>query len=480
MTVPTMKEKAVNGVFWMSVERFGSQILALFIGISIARILTPEDYGIIGMTAIFIAVATTLLDSGFGSALIQNQDRTEKDYSTCFYFNIVVGLLLYVVLFLAAPFIADFYRTPLLESVCRVLSLVFVFNSLIISQTARLTIELRFRELCIVTLGTQLLTGIVGFVMAFKGYGVWALVFQQVGAAILRVCLIEWITHWKPLFLFSKAAFYRMFSFGSKVLCSGVINTIYDNIYTLVIGRVFSPVEVGLYNRGNQFAQLPSQSLLSVIMKVAYPLMAEVQNDSDKLCKAYQKFLRIPVFILYPVLVGLIVLAKPFIYVLLGEKWLPCVPLMQILCLGYLFDPLTHINLNILYVKGRTDLVLKLELIKKPIALIILFGMIPFGLWWLCAGRALYGFIAYCFNCYYTGKFIGFGFWQQMYYNVPVIVKSALMGVVCWGTALCFEEPWVKLLMGILAGVVSYVGMAFMTHDESFHDVKEVILKKMR
>lgn len=416
--------------------------------------------------------------SGFGCALIQNQDRTEADYSTCFYFNIIVGLFLYILLFLTAPLIADFYRTPLLESVCRILGLVLIFNSLTISQTARLTIEFKFRELCIVTLGTQLFTGIIGFIMAFKGYGVWALVFQQVGAAFLRICFIEWVTRWKPLPLFSKTSFDRLFSFGSKILCSGIINTVYDNIYTLVIGRVFSPMEVGLYNRGNQFAQLPSQSLLSVVMKVAYPLMAEVQGDSEKLRRAYQKFLRISVFFLYPVLIGLIVLADPFIYVLLGEKWLSCVPLIQILCFGCLFDPLTHINLNILYVKGRTDLVLKLEFIKKPIALLILFGMIPFGLWWLCAGRALYGFIAYGFNCYYTGKFIGFGFWQQMYYNIPVIVKSALMGVVCWGTALCFEVPWLKLLVGFLAGLASYVVLAFITHDESFYDIRKIILKK--
>ena len=211
-----MKDKAVNGVFWTSVERIGSQVLSLLVGIAVARILSPEDYGIIGMTAIFLAVASTLLDSGFGSALIQNQNRTETDYSTCFYFNIVVGLFWYVVLFLAAPLIADFYRTPLLESVCRVLGLVFVFNSLTISQTARLTVEFRFRELCFVTLGTQLLTGIVGFIMAFKGYGVWALVFQQVGAAFLRVCLIEWITHWK---LYHYIILKMLTYFNSPICC---------------------------------------------------------------------------------------------------------------------------------------------------------------------------------------------------------------------------------------------------------------------
>lgn len=474
----SFKQKAITGVAWTSVERFTQQIIQFVIGIAIARILAPQDYGIIGMTAIFFALATTFIDSGFGSALIQNKNRNETDYSTCFYFNVIVGVILYVILWLASPTIADFYRTPILCDVTRVLGLTMLVNSLSISQTAKMTVEMRFKEMAIISIVTQFVTGLIGLYLAYIGWGVWALVFQQLSSCIARLLMMELFLKWYPRLVFSKASFKHMFSYGSKILCSGLINTIYDNLYTLVIGKAFSAKEVGYYNRGNQFAILPTTTILSIFMKVAFPLMAEVQDDVEKLKTAYKKFLRVPLFVLYPILFGLIALAKPLILVLLGEKWLPAVPLLQVLCIGSFFDPLTHINLNILYVKGRTDLVLRLELIKKPIAFILLFSMIPLGLWWLCFGRAIYGFIAYSFNCYYTGKFINFGFWKQMYYNVPVLLKSGLMGALCYGCLYVFDKPLVQLLVGIVVGIFSYFIMAFMTKDETLNDVKQIIQKK--
>lgn len=474
----SFKQKAITGVAWTSVERFTQQIIQFVIGIAIARILAPQDYGIIGMTAIFFAVATTFIDSGFGSALIQNKNRNETDYSTCFYFNVIVGVILYVILWLASPTIADFYRTPILCDVTRVLGLTMLVNSLSISQTAKMTVEMRFKEMAIISIVTQFGTGLIGLYLAYIGWGVWALVFQQLSSCIARLLMMELFLKWYPRLVFSKASFKHMFSYGSKILCSGLINTIYNNLYTLVIGKAFSAKEVGYYNRGNQFAILPTTTILSIFMKVAFPLMAEVQDDVEKLKTAYKKFLRVPLFVLYPILFGLIALAKPLILVLLGEKWLPAVPLLQVLCIGSFFDPLTHINLNILYVKGRTDLVLRLELIKKPIAFILLFSMIPLGLWWLCFGRAIYGFIAYSFNCYYTGKFINFGFWKQMYYNVPVLLKSGLMGALCYGCLYVFDKPLVQLLVGIVVGIFSYFIMAFVTKDETLNDVKQIIQKK--
>ena len=468
----TLKDKAVSGIAWTSVERFSQQIIQFVIGIIIARILSPQDYGIIGMTAIFFAVANTFVDSGFGSALIQKKDRNDIDYSTCFYFNLAVGFVSYLILFFIAPAISDFYRIPLLCDVIRVLGLSLIVNSLTISQTARMTAEMKFKEMSVITIIIQVFTGIVGLYFAYTGWGVWALVFQQLGSSIAKLIIIEVYLKWIPQFVFSIPSFKHMFSYGSKILCSSLINVIYDNMYTLVIGRVFSAKDVGYYNRGNQFAILPTTTILNIFMKVAFPLMAEVQNDTEKLQIAYKKFLRVPIFILYPILFGLIVLAKPLILVLLGEKWLPAVPILQVLCIGSFFDPLTHINLTILYVKGRTDLVLKLELLKKPIAFIILFGMIPLGLWWLCLGRAIYGFIAYCFNCYYTGRFINFGFWKQMYYNVPVILKAGIMGALCYLSLHISENPFFQLIIGIATGLISYIAIAIITKDETWMDVK--------
>lgn len=474
----SLKRQAVSGVAWTSVERFSQQVIQFVIGIAIARVLAPSDYGVIGMTAIFFAVATTFVDSGFGSALVQKKDRDEVDYSTCFYFNVVVGLLLYAVLWLASPAIAGFYRTPVLCNVIRVLGLTLLVNSLSISQTAKMTAEMRFKEMAVISIVTQLVTGAIGLYLAYAGWGVWALVFQQLASSVARLLTMELFLRWRPRLVFSMASFKHMFSYGSKILCSSLINTVYDNLYTLVIGRTFSAKDVGFYNRGNQFAVLPTNTVLSIFMKVAFPLMAQVQDDAERLKVAYMKFLRVPIFILYPMLFGLIALAKPLILVLLGDKWLPAVPLLQVLCIGSFFDPLTHINLNILYVKGRTDLVLRLELVKKPIAFILLFSMIPLGLWWLCFGRAIYGFVAYCFNCYYTGKFINFGFWRQMYYNVPVVLKSGIMGLLCYACLFVFDQPSAQLLAGVIVGVVSYFAIALITKDETLIDVRQIIFKK--
>ena len=475
-----LKSKAVSGIIWTSFERFGAYLIQLIISIILARILSPEDFGIIGMTVIFMLIANTLLDSGFGNALIQNKNRNETDYSTAFYFNLAVGIILYILLYISSPYIADFYNTQLLTPVCRALGLSLIFNSLTIAQTAKLTIEFKFKELSIITIITQFITGIIGIILAYLDYGVWALVFQNVGSCILRTILIEYYTKWYPSKPFSKESFYKMFGFGSKLLCSSIINTIYNNLYTLIIGKIYSPREVGYYAQGDKFAVLPSNIFLSVIMKVAYPLMAEVQDNTEKLRTSYKKILRTPIFILYPVLTLIIIYAEPIIILLIGEKWLPSVPILQILCLGTFFDPLTHINLNILYVKGRTDLVLKLEVVKKTIAFIILFSMIPLGLWWLCAGRAIYGFIAYSINCHYTKKIIDFSFWEQMKYNLPIILKSLLMGMISILSTVYVETYITKIIIGFIVGLFSYYAIAKLSKDESFIDIMNIIKSKKK
>ncbi len=474
----SLKDKAVSGVAWTSVEKFSQQIIQFVIGVSIARLLNPQDYGVIGMTSIFFAIASTFIDSGFGNALIQKKDRNEEDYSTCFYFNVLVGIIIYIILWFAAPYIAMFYATPILCDVIRVLGITLTINSLSISQTAKMTAEMKFKEMAIITIIVQLSTGVVGLYLAYAGWGIWALVFQSIASCVARLVLIEFALKWYPQLIFSKTSFRHMFSFGSKLLLASLISVIYDNMYTLVIGKAFSPKEVGYYNRGNQFAILPTVTLMNVFMKVSYPLMASVQEDTIKLKKAYKKFLRVLIFIQYPILFGLMVLAKPFIYVLLGEKWLPCVPVLQVLCICSFFDPLTHINLNVLYVKGRTDLVLKLEFFKKPIAFLLIFGMIPLGIWWLCFGRALYGLIAYSFNCYYTGKILNFGFWKQMYYNLPVVLKSSIMGLLCYCCLYVFENYYLQLFVGIFVGIVSYIAIAIASKDETIEDIKNILLKR--
>lgn len=480
MPADDMKSKAASGLAWTSFEKVGQEVIQFVIGIIIARILAPEDFGVVGMTAIFLALANTIVDSGFGSALIQKKDRTEADYSTCFYFNILVGLAIYGILWIAAPWIADFYRTPILTDVVRVLGIAFIINSLSISQTARMTAEMQFRQMSVITIVAQLVTGLVGLVLAMTGWGVWALVFQQIASGAVRLIGMEIALKWVPSLQFSRQSLRHLFGFGSKILCSSIINTVYNNLYTLVIGRAFLPSDVGYYTRANQTAALPTNSLTQVVMKVAYPMMAQVQDDVERLRNAYTKFLRAQLFVIFPVLLGIAALAEPLFLVLLGEKWLPAVPLLQVLCLGMLFDPLTVINLNILYVKGRTDLVLRLELIKKPIAFLILFLSLNFGLMWLCAGRALYCLIAYAFNCYYTGRFIGMGFWRQIVIILPVLVRGVVMGAVCYGLCLVISNPLAQVIVGALAGGAVYLGMAYAAHDDTMADGMALVKTRFR
>lgn len=473
------KQKAVSGMAWTGIERLATQAIQFIIGIIIARILMPSDYGIVGMLAIFMAIAQTFLDSGFASALIQKKDRTDVDYSTVFYFNIAVAILLYEVFYVSAPWIASFYKIPILNDVTRVTTLTLIISGLTIVQQAKLTIDLCFKQLAIASIFSVLLSGSCGIIMAYNGFGVWALVFQGLISAMSRSTILWISSKWRPNLIFSTDSFKRLFSFGSKLLCSGMINTIYANLYTLVIGKAFNAAEVGFYNRANQFATLPSATITQMVVNVNFPILSQMQDDNEKLVKTYRKLLCAPLFILTPVLLGIAAVGYPLVEIILGEKWLPCVPYLQILCIGCLFNPLTHINLNLLYVKGRSDLVLKLELIKKPIGFLILFASIPFGIWWMCFGAALYNFIAFIFNCHYTKKLLNYGFFMQMRELANIFIGGVIMWLVVTAVMAAFSDVYLKLLVGILSGAVSYTLYAIITREQSYKEIKEIIIKRI-
>lgn len=465
---------------WTGVEKIVSKVVNFFIGIALARMLAPSDYGVIGMLAIFMAVANTFTDSGLSNALIQKQNRTEKDFCTIFYFNIAVAVAFYAILFFASPYIAKFYNMPVLEDVTKVVALSLVITGFTAVQRTRLTIDLRFQTQALISVISMLVTGAVGLFLAYLGWGVWALVFQALAGQVLSSICIWYCSRWMPKLIFSRESFKQLFGFGSKLLCSSLINTIYGNLYTLVIGKAFSPADVGFYNKGNEYALLPTQAMQDMTLKVNYPILAKMQDDNERLLRAYRKLLRTPLFLLYPLLVVIAVTADPLIEVMIGAKWLPCVPMLQVLCIGYMFSPLTHINLNLLYVKGRTDLVLKLELIKKPIGFTILFATLPFGIYAMVIGKAIYEFIAFSFNCYYTGKILNYGEIKQLKVLIPVFIQVALMGVVTHFVIMPFDDNLIKVIVGISVATIFYFTVAAIIKDESFTDFKEIILGKIR
>ena len=476
----SLRNEAIKGMSWSAIEKFISQAIAFILGIIMARLLSPADYGIIGMIAIFIGIAGTLVDSGLGTALIQKKEKNREDYSTLFLFNFGVSTLLYLALFIAAPWIADFYKTPVLKDVTRVVTFQLVLNALFNAHYTKLRIDLQFKALSIISLIAQILTGCVGVFLAYIGWGVWALVWQTIFSCIARgIMSVTYLKWWMPGTRFSSKSFHSLFGFGSKILASSLINTIYGNIYTLIIGKKFTPDEVGFYNRGGQLASFPSNVATDIIVSVNYPILSRLQDDNDRLVNAYRNMLTVPLFALYPVLVGMAVLGEPIVGLLLGEKWLPCVPFLQIIAVGAMFSPLTHINLNLLYVKGRTDLVLKLEIIKKTIAFSIVFLTIPFGIIWMMVGKSCYDFIAFSINCHYTGKILGYGWKKQIKEILPIILKSLIMGAIVFAATFALEGWWAKVLIGVPCGMVVYFIIAIVTKDSSLTEIWNIAKEEL-
>lgn len=474
----TVQDKAVRGIAWTSFERVFNYGVQFVVGIIIARMISPYDYGLIGMLAIFIAISQTFLDSGFSSALIQKKAQSETDYSTVFWFNIVIAVVIYIFFYVTAPFIAAFYNQPALVNVTRVVFISLLFNSLIIVQTAKLSIDLNFKLQSIAVITAVIISGGIGLMLAYNGYGVWALVAQNVSSSFVRMLVIWSCSFWYPRFAFSWASFKSLFSFGSNILCSGLINTIYQNLYTLVIGKSFQASAVGFYNRGDELARAPGVIGTQALMKVSYPILSKFQDDNVQLVNAYKRLLHIPIYILFPILFGMMVLAEPLVYVLLGEKWLPCVSVMQILIFGYIWSPLTRINLNLLYVKGRSDLVLRLEFMKKPLAFFILFITIPFGIWWMCAGRALYFFLAFVINCRYTGKLLDYGVKDQIVEIVPIIFGCFVMSFIVYFTSWYVSIPILKLVLGFAVGSVSYIVFSLIVKEQALFEIYYLLFKR--
>lgn len=359
----SLKSKTVKGTLWSSVERFSVQGIMFVVMIIMARMLTPEDYGLVGMITIFVAVSQSLIDSGFSQALIRKQDRTETDNSTVFYFNIAVGAALYTILFLCAPIISDFYGEPQLTPVTRAIGLCIVFNSLAVVQRALLTVRLDFKTQAKATLIGAVVSGAAGVTMAYTGFGVWAIVTQQV-VNLALVTLFLWVfSHWKPIWAYSWKSFRELFSFGSKLLASGLIDTLYRNMYLIVIGKVFKASDLGYYTRAHQFSDFASSNITGIFQRVSYPVLCTIQDDDTRLADVYRRLLKVSAFVIFPLLMGLAAVARPLVITFLTEKWLSAATLLVPLCFAGMWYPVHAINLNLLQVKGRSDLFLRLEII---------------------------------------------------------------------------------------------------------------------
>ena len=463
----SLKSKAVKGVAWSFVGSYANKFIQFVISLILARLLTPSDYGLIGMLGFFMGLASTIIDSGFSNALIQHKDRSNKDFCTVFYINFGLSLLMYGILAISAPWIADFYNQPQLTPIIRIYSLTLVIGALAAINSVQLTIELKFKLSTLVSTASALISGCVGLLFAFLGFGVWALVFQQIAAAVIRVLLLFYYVRWIPSLIFSVSSFKRLFGYGSKLLASGLLHTAYSNMYPLIIGKQFSAADLGYVSRGQGFNEMAAGTINSVLSSVAFPVLSKVQDDDERLLALYEKYIKMSAFAICPIILFLCGIAKPLVLFLLTDKWAPCIPLLQILS-------------NLLYVKGRSDLFLRLEIIKKTIAVIILLISVFIGnLTIFCVGMTVYSCMALYVNTYYTRKILNFGFVKQMRQIAPYL----LYGFLIMGEALIISyaipNSLISLIVSIIICPTTYILICKYTHQYAFIETINLISPKL-
>jgi len=449
-------------------ERGGTQGIQFIVQIVLARLLLPEDFGLIAIVTIFILLANVFVQSGFNTAPIQKKDADDEDFSSVFYLSLFVAGLLYVVLFLTSPFISVFYRSPQLILILRVLSVTLFFGAFNSIQNAYVARNMMFKKLFFSSLGAIIISGTVGIATAYLGWGVWALVAQQLTNQ-LAVTLILWFTvKWRPKLLFSIEKVKVLFSFGWKLLASSLINTLYMEIRSLIIGKIYIPAMLGFYDRGQQIPKVIVSNIDGAIQSVMLPALASQQDDKKRVKAMMRRAIMTSSFIMFPMMVGLAVVAEPVVKIILTDKWLPAVPFLQIFCASYSLWPIHTANLQAINALGRSDIFLKLEIIKKVIGIIILGVSIPFGIYAIAWGVLISGVISTFINAYPNLKLLNYSYIEQWKDIMPSLGISLVMGAVVYTLNFLNIAVWQILMLQVFVGVVIYIGLAKVFKVESF------------
>lgn len=473
----TLKNRAVQAVIWSAVERFSVQGIQFVVSIIIARLLMPSEYGLIAMLSIFLAVAQTFIDSGFSNALIQKKNRTEVDFSTVFYFNLIVGCFFYILLFIVSSYIAKFYNEPLLESITKIVALNLIISSLGVVQRAKLSIVLNFRLQAVIALIAVIISGVVGVIMAYQGFGAWALVVQSLLNNFFNVILLWICARWLPLFVFSWKSFKELFAFGSKLLVSGLLHTLYTNLYSLFIGKKMSSTDLGIYNRSYTLAVFPSSNITDILHKAMFPVLCSMQDDKEELERYFLKYLRQACYVVFPLMLGLSSLAYPFIETILTNRWVASAPILQILSFAYMWDPVMRINNHFLYANGRTDFTLKAEIIKKIVAFTILLITISYGLYVIAWGVVIYSIIDIFIITRYVRRISHINLRREIQALMPIFLLSISMGLFVSLITSFVSLSWLKLVIGIPSGILFYYIFSLLFHMEEMQFIRNLLSK---
>ena len=478
MSDDNLKKQTKVGLYWKFADQFSNYGVQFVVGIFMARMLSPDDYGITALPAVFMMVGGIFASAGFGQAMIRKVDLTEKDLSTAFYYSLIVGVIIYLLLYFTAPLIASFYNIPVLTPLLRVTALSFIYGPIGTPQQILLQRRLDFKTPTVVGVLTRIISGVVGIYMAYHGYGVWALTISALIAGISGQLIVMYFVRWYPKTGWSSESFKYLWGFGNKYMISQVLDTLYNNITPVIIGKFFSTADLGMYNRAQGYARMPSQNVHGVISNVTFPVLSKIQGDEEKLAHAYIKMLKVTGYVVFPMMFGLAALAKPLIIVMITEKWLPCVIMLQLICFSMMWWPIHAINLNLLLIKGRSDLFLRLEIIKKICGLLIMAASLPFGVVAFCAAGIGGSIIGLAINTYYTGKFINCGFWNQIRFLAPSLILSCIVFIACYSLTLFMESYILQIVIGIPLGIVIYLVGSIVLKLDELNEVKYLLSRK--
>lgn len=463
-----MKKKVLSGLFWKIMENGGTQGVQFLVSVLLARLLTPAESGQVMLIMIFITIGNVFVQSGFNTSLIQKQEVDDADYSSAFYLSMGIAFILYSLLYISAPVIATFYGQPVFEPVLRVLAVTLFFGAAASVQTAVVSRNMEFRKMCLASLFAAMGSGIIGIFLASRGFGLWALAMQQFFYSFFLMVILGILVAWRPKWLFSVKKARELFSYGWKILCSGLIDTIFTNIYGLLIGKIYNSDMMGQYSRGNQFPALIANNLGAAIQSVMLPAFSACQDDRERVKAMVRRSIVTSSYVIFPMMAGLIAVAEPMVKLLLTDQYLPCVPILRLLCVAYATWPLHVANLQAINAMGKSGIFLKLEIIKKAVGVVALLISIPFGIYTIVAFRAVTDFICTFINAWPNKKLLNYSFFEQWKDVFPSLLLSAVMCAAVYGIQYLIHGTLLTLCVQIIAGVLIYVGLSLLFKLEAF------------
>ncbi|MEK3954459.1 lipopolysaccharide biosynthesis protein [Psychrobacillus sp. FSL K6-1464] len=475
----SLTNKTTRAIVWSFTELMANYGIQFIIQIVLARLLVPEHFGVFGMILVFIAISNSIVDSGFTQALIRDQQTTQEDYSTVFFFNLGISIILYGILFISSKGISVFFEEPQLIEIIRVLSIVIIINAFAIIQRVMLMKKIDFRTITKISVISSVISGTLTIIVAVLGFGVWSLVVNMIAVQLIQTLLLIIYNRWLPSFIFNYQSFKRFFSFGSKLLLSGLIDTFYNNLYFIIIGKSFSITQLGYYTNAVKVRDLASQSLASTVQRVTYPVLSSIHEDEKRIEQGFKKIIKISAFINFPLLTGLAAIGNPIFLILFGEKWMPSVIYFQLLCFAGMLYPLHALNLNILQVKGRSDLFLRLEIIKKGLLtiLIVLSFIFKLGIIGLICAAVINSYLSLLINMYYSAREISYSSWEQLKDIIPSFGISLFMGTTVYAIApFLTENHFFLLLCQIMIGILVYVGLSKLLKVKELEIIYELII----